>query len=155
VVTVTSTVPALSAGEVAVMEPATSLVTLAMVVPNLTAVALLRLVPVIVTLVPPASGPALGLTPVTVGAATYVNWSLDEVAEVPPGVVTVTSTVPALSAGEVAVMEPATSFVTLAVVVPNLTAVAPPRLEPVIVTLVPPAVGPELGATLATVGAGT
>ena len=42
---------------------------LTMVVPNLTAVALARLVPVIVTVVPPPVGPAAGLTPVTVGAA--------------------------------------------------------------------------------------
>ena len=36
----------------------------------------------------------VGLTPVTVGAATYVNWSAGEMADVPLGVVTVTSTVP-------------------------------------------------------------
>ena len=38
--------------------------------PNLTAVAPVRLVPVIVTLVPAAVGPAVGLTLLTVGAAT-------------------------------------------------------------------------------------
>ncbi len=37
--------------------------------PKSTAVALVRLLPVTVTLVPPANGPALGLTAVTVGAA--------------------------------------------------------------------------------------
>ena len=68
VVTVTSTVPA-PAGEVTVMEFAVSAVTVPAVVPNLTAVAFARLVPVTVTLVPPAAGPALGLTAVTVGAA--------------------------------------------------------------------------------------
>ena len=36
-------------------------------VPNLTAVAADRLVPVMTTLVPPATGPAVGLRPVTVG----------------------------------------------------------------------------------------
>ena len=41
-----------------------------------------------------------------------MNWSAGEVAEVPPGVVTVTSTVP-LPAGEVAVIEVAESTVTL------------------------------------------
>jgi hypothetical protein len=35
--------------------------------PNLTALAPVRFVPVIVTLVPPPSGPAVGLTAVTVG----------------------------------------------------------------------------------------
>jgi hypothetical protein len=46
---------------------------LTMVVPKRTAVAFSKFVPVIVTDVPPAVGPAVGLTPVTVGAATYVN----------------------------------------------------------------------------------
>jgi hypothetical protein len=39
-------------------------------------------------------------------------------------------------------------------VAPNLTAVAPVKLVPVIVTVVPPGAGPELGSTLVTVGAG-
>src|SRR5882757_4022835 len=47
--------------------------------------------PVIVTLVPPAIGPLLGLTPVTVGAW-YLNRSALEMGLVPPGTVTVTST---------------------------------------------------------------
>ena len=58
-----------------------------------------------VTVVPPATGPALGLTAVTVGAGMKVKSSALEVAEVPPAVVTVTSTVP-VPAGEVTVMEP-------------------------------------------------
>ena len=37
--------------------------------PNLTAVAPVKQVPVITTVVPPAGGPLFGLTPVTVGAA--------------------------------------------------------------------------------------
>jgi hypothetical protein len=40
----------------------------------------------------------------------------------------------------------------VALVPPNLTAVAPLRLEPVTVTDVPPAVGPELGEILVTLG---
>ena len=64
----------------------------------------------------------------------------------PPGVVTVMSTVPAEPAGAVAVIWVALLTVTLvALVVPNLTAVAPVKLVPVIVTLVPPAVGPATG----------
>lgn len=62
------------------------------VVPKSTAVAPVNPVPVIVTSVPPPGGPAAGLMPITVGA--YVNLSADDVPEVPPGVVTVTSTVP-------------------------------------------------------------
>jgi hypothetical protein len=39
-------------------------------------------------------------------------------------------------------------------VLPKFTAVAPVKPVPVIVTLVPPAVGPLLGLTFVTVGAG-
>ena len=68
VVTVMSTVAADSAGEVAVIWVALFTVKLvAFVVPNLTAVAPVKLVPVMVTEVPPASGPEDGLTAVTVG----------------------------------------------------------------------------------------
>ncbi len=82
-----------------------------------------------------------------------MNWSAAEVAEVPPGVVTVTSTVPAVPAGAVAVSEvPDTTVMPVAAAVPNLTAVAPPRLVPVTVTVVPPVAGPEVGLTPVTVG---
>ena len=80
--------------------------------------------------------------------------SAEPVALVPPGVVTVTSTAPAVSAGAVAVICEALTTVTLvATFEPNSTAVAPVRLVPVIVTVVPPAVGPAAGLTLVTVGA--
>ena len=69
-VTVTSTVPADSAGLVAVICVAELTVKLlAAMVPKSTAVAPVKPVPVIVTDVPPAAGPAAGLTPVTAGAA--------------------------------------------------------------------------------------
>ena len=64
-----------------------------------------KFVPVSVTEAPPAAEPFDGLTPVTVGAATKVKWSDDEVDDVPAAFTTVTSTVAALSAGEVAVIE--------------------------------------------------
>ena len=83
------------AGAVAVMPVALLTVKLeAAVVPNLTALAPVKPVPVIATEVLPVFGPELGLTPVTAGAAVYVYWSAAVVALVPPGVVTVTSTVP-------------------------------------------------------------
>ena len=73
-VTVTSTTPAEALGSTAVIEVALLTVKLvAVVVPNFTALELLRLVPVIATVVPPANGPAVGLTPVTVGAKVYVK----------------------------------------------------------------------------------
>jgi hypothetical protein len=75
------------------------------------------------------------------------------VALVPPGVVTVTLTAPALSAGAVAVMlVPPVTVKLVAFVPPNLTAVAPVKLVPVIVTDVPPESGPDVGLTLVTVG---
>jgi hypothetical protein len=73
---------------------------------------------------------------------------------VPPEVVTVIPTVPALPAGEVAVIEVALFTVKLAAaVVPNLTRVAPVKAVPAMVTVVPPATGPLVGFTAVTVGA--
>src|SRR6478735_564937 len=116
----------------------------AAVAPKSTAVAPVKPVPVIVTLVPPAVGPEFGLTLVTVGAATNVNWSFALVALVPPTVVAVMSTVPAACAGAVAVIVVALFTVKLvAAVAPKDTADAPLRFVPVMVTLVPPTSGPE------------
>ena len=57
------------AGEVAVTCVADSALTpLALVEPNLTSLAPVRFVPVIVTVVPPAAGPLVGSTLLTVGA---------------------------------------------------------------------------------------
>ncbi len=68
VVTVTSTVP-VPAGEVAVIWVALTTVNEpAAVPPNRTALAPEKLVPLMVTLVPPDGGPVFGLTAVTVGA---------------------------------------------------------------------------------------
>ncbi len=69
VVTVTSAVPAASAGETALIEVLERTSTLvAAVVPNMTALAPIKPVPVMVTEVLPPGGP-WGLTAVTVGAA--------------------------------------------------------------------------------------
>jgi hypothetical protein len=109
-----------------------------------------------VTTFPPSIGPLAGLTAVTVGADTvwYVKWSADEVADVPAPVATVTSIVAALWAGAVAVIwvEEFTEKL-VAAVTPKETAVTPTKLVPVIVTVVPPPVGPEVGLTAVTVGA--
>jgi hypothetical protein len=151
-----STVP-LPAGEVAVSPVAELTVNeLAATPPNFTLVAPAKLVPVIVTDVPPAVGPDDGLTLVIAGAGLYVNSSDGVVDDDPPvGVVTVMSSVPGLAAGEVAVIWVAESTVNeVAPVAPNLTALAPVRLVPVIVTVVPPAAGPDDGLTFVTLGAG-
>jgi len=67
---VISTVPAAPAGEVAVIDVALLTVYEALVAPNLTAVAPVKLVPVIATLVPPPTTPEVGETEDTVGAGT-------------------------------------------------------------------------------------
>ena len=83
-----------------------------------------------------------------------MNWSAALVALVPPGVVTVTSTVP-VPEGAVALMLVALLTVKLeAAVVPNFTALAPVNPVPLIATEVLPALGPEVGLTPVTVGAG-
>ena len=70
--------------------------------------------------------------------------------------ITVMSTVPAERAGAVAVIWVAEFTVKLvALVAPNLTAVAPLKLAPEIVMDVPPSVDPLVGETEATVGAAT
>jgi hypothetical protein len=88
------------------------------------------------------------------GADVKVNWSALLVAEVPPGVVTVTSTVPAVWAGDVTVMvvPPPPTVNVETTVLPKFTAVAPVKLLPVMVTLVPPAIGPLLGEIPVTAG---
>jgi hypothetical protein len=89
------------------------------------------------------------------------------VADVPAGVVTVTSTVLPIEfvmVGEVAVIVvPETTVTPVAGTVPKWTAVSPVKLDPVIVTAVPPGVvveavddvtvGPEEGLTAVTTGA--
>ena len=74
---------------------------------------------------------------------------------VPPEVVTVTLTVPADSAGEVAVIDVAELTVTaVAVTVPNFTVAEEVKFVPVIVTVVPPDVKPLVGLTPVTEGVG-
>ena len=90
---------------------------------------------------------------VTTGGGMYLKLSNGLAGLVPAGVVTVTLTVP-VPADEVAVIEVAELTTTpVAAAVPNLTAVAPVKLLPEIVTLVPPAAGPDFGDREVTQGA--
>jgi len=108
-------------------------------------------VPVTVTLVPPAVVPPFGVSFVIVGV--NPKRSADETTLEPPDVVTVTSTLPADSTGETAVIEVAEFTLKLvALVEPNLTAVTPMNSVPVIITLVPPATAPWCGDTFVTAG---
>ncbi|KRB26618.1 hypothetical protein ASD94_14070 [Acidovorax sp. Root70] len=84
-----------------------------------------------------------------------MNWSDALVALVPPVVVTRTSTVP-VPAGAVAVICVAEFTVKpVAGAAPKLTAVAPVKFVPVMVTDVPPPVGPAVGEIDVTAGAAT
>jgi hypothetical protein len=87
---------------VAVIAVAESLVTMADLPPIKTEVAFDRLVPVIVTLVPPAVVPEIGVTLVMVGMPAKVYVEVD--VAVPEGVVTDTLTLPAASAGVTALI---------------------------------------------------
>ena len=62
----------------------------------------------------------------------------------PPAVVNTTSTAPAILAGVTTVTDVALTFVIVVPAVPpKVTAEVPDKFVPVIVTVVPPAVGPE------------
>jgi hypothetical protein len=115
---------------------------------NLTAVAPVKLVPVIVTVAP--TGPLVGEKDVMCGAAPVVTVKLVELVAVPRGVVTVIFPVVAPE-GTVAVILVSELMVNAADVPPNLTDVAPVKPEPLIVTDVP--TGPLVGENDVIVGA--
>jgi hypothetical protein len=152
-VTVTVTAPALPAGVVAVIVVLfTKLTFVAAVPPNVTVAPVAKFVPVMVTAVPPATGPLFGDTLLTVGTTTYVN-PFVKLPFCPPGFVTVTVTAPAPPAGVVAVIVVLfTKLTFVAAVPPNVTVAPVAKFVPVIVTAVPPAVVPLFGVTLLTVG---
>ena len=81
--------------------------------------------------------------------------SADEVADVPTGLVTVTSIVPAACAGLVTVICVSLTMVIAPVAfatVPNFVQFAMRKPVPVMVTVVPPVVGPATGEMPVTVG---
>ena len=83
-----------------------------------------------------------------------MKWSAVLVEEVPPGVTTVTSSVPAGTAGAVTVILLVELTVNAAAAVePKSTAETLVKFVPVIVTVVPPLTGPADGLTPVTVGA--
>ena len=152
-VTVTVTAPALPPGVAAVIVVLLTTVTLlAAAEPKVTVAPEAKLLPVMVTAVPPAMGPLFGETLVTAGGAAYVN----PLAKLPlwPLTVTVTVTGPALPAGVFAVIVvPLTTVTLLAATEPKVTVAPEAKFVPVMVTEVPPAVGPLFGETLVTDGA--
>ena len=106
-----------------------------------------KLVPVIVTGVPPAVGPEVGAIFVTVSGGPRYAKPFVSVPVFPSGFVTTTSTSPAACAPVVAVIVVWLTTVTPVAATPPIVTVAPSTNSvPVIVTLVPPAAGPEVGA---------
>ena len=111
--------------------------------PKNTSVAVVKPVPVRVTLLSPTMAPLVGDKLVRVGAATYWNVGPLLVAE---AVLILTALAPAASAGEVAVTVLSELIVKLvAGVVPKYTSRVPIKPAPLMVTTVPPAIGPEVG----------
>ena len=86
-----------------------------------------------------------------------MNLSAVLIVVVPPGVVMVMSTVPGGWAGEVAVIDVVELTVTLAAACPAPKATVAPAMNPVpvIVTVVPPEIGPALGLMAVMVGTGS
>ena len=110
-------------------------------------------VPVIVTGVPPATGPSWGPRVAIVGGSRYANRS-PRVTGGNPGVVTTTSTGPTMPGGvfPVIALDPWNRGSTRAAP-SKVTVVAPAKFWPTIVTGVPPAAGPAAGVTAVSSGA--
>ena len=104
VATVTSSMPTAPGGTVAVIELSEFTVKLvAGTCPNETALALVKPIPVTVTVFPPTLSPEPGDIPVTVGTGRYVYWSAGEVGLATlPSAVRPMSTVPTTPEGTVA-----------------------------------------------------
>src|SRR5260221_8204372 len=120
----------------------------AAMVPRVTVAPAAKLVPVIVTAVPPPLGPLVGDTLPTVGAGPRYVKPLLSVPLCPPGLVTVTATAPAACAAVVAVIVVALTMTMPVAAVPPIVTVAPAANPlPAIVTAGPPAPGPPPGVT--------
>lgn len=128
------TVPGVPVGTEAVIKvPLALTVNVVVVPPKRTSEVPLKPVPEILTLPPPAAGPLFGLTPVTDGP-TKVYRSAGVIELVPFGVTTLTSTVPASSAGVLTISLVPLRFQCGLIpgVDPKRTSVAPRKLVPVI-----------------------
>ena len=149
---VMSTKPAAWAGATAVMTVPVELTVKqrAGVVPKRTAVAPDNPVPETVTVFPPQTGPAVGLTPPTTGEKKVKSSAVD-LGLFPPGVSTETSTNPAAPAGETCGDEVPTRSPLKPGPGWSRTARGGPRkFDPVMVTVVPPPLVPVVGLTLVT-----
>ena len=115
-----------------------------------------KVLPVIVTTVPPVVGPLEGAIPVTAGTAPRDVNALRMLAACASGLVTTMSTGLAVCAAVLAVMVVAVSTVTFVAGTPPSDTAAPVwKLAPVIVTVVPPVIGPLAGEIDVSEGAGS
>lgn len=154
VVTRMSTVPTECGGAVALICVALTTTKLAEVPPNVTCDAPVKFVPERVTAVFPAVGPSVGETDDTAGGDMNVN--PPTCVTDPPAVVTTMSAAPAACAGVVTVSDVALLNVTELAAVPPMVTVDPEvKLVPVMVTDVPPAVGPVEGEVAESEGGAT
>jgi hypothetical protein len=157
-VTTTLAAPGTPGGVVAVIDVEPTRTTFVAATPaNVTVAPAAKFVPVIVTVVPPAVEPTLGVTRVTLGVAgaRYVYPPVSVPAS-NPGLVTTTSTAPAaVAGGVVAVIVVEFTTVAVAALPPKVTVAPVAKFVPPIVTEVPPACGPLFGATDVTVGCTT
>jgi hypothetical protein len=156
--TSTSTKPAAWAGVTASISVELTTTTAAAATPPKTTPAPgTKFVPISITEVPPAAGPEIGetLLNVVAGARVYVK-ALVRVPSWLSGFRTMRSTGPAVCPG---VMTRSwvelTTFTDVAAAPPNKTMAFDWKFAPVIVTLVPPEEGPELGETEVILGGGT
>ena len=137
----------LPAGVTAVMDRSDCTTTLvAATPPTLTLVAPVKFFPIMAMLVPPRLEPVAGETEVMVGGVFAKLNAKGNVAD-PPAVFTITArAAPEVPAGVTAVIVVAFTTTTLvAATDPMVTLLAPNKLVPVMVTGVPPAVGPLIG----------
>src|ERR1700752_1726156 len=109
----------------------TTVTAVAAVLPKVTVAPAAKFVPVMVTAVPPATGPLFGLTLLTVGPTTYV-YPFAKLPLCEPTLVTVTVTAPELPAGVVAVIVVLFTTVTpVAAALPNFTVAPVAKFVPV------------------------
>ncbi len=124
----------------------TTVTPVAAVPPSVSVAPVTKLVPVTVIAVPPAIGPLAGATLVTVGAGARYVKPAGRLPLCASGIGHDDGHRPAACAGVVAVrVVPVTTVTVVAEVPPRVTVAPAVKPVPVIVTLVPPVVGPAGG----------
>src|SRR6185295_643562 len=121
--------------------------------PNATALTSSKLLPVMVTLVPPLVGPTLGPIEVTVGGSRYSKSDAESPTDSPAALMARMDTVPdSLADGVVRVSSVLEITVGITSTLPITTSEPAVKFVPVTVISVPPLVGPAFGLTPMTVG---